>query len=202
MSKNRRHRKLAASLRRKARSQAQQTAKRKEHTERQAAAERAEAAPQAQTEDTQQTHRMNRAARRLLNKSKRPKLRLAKDPTKDRTYVFLCAITGAGASTLAWTCSHLLDDSGDTAPWPIYLMLIAIAVSGMVMASFGAIGIFFMRRREQIEAIEALSAKESEEANAKASSDQQHQDDHDLNQSQQILNRALTRLIETLLKLL
>ena len=194
MSKNRRHRKLAAYQRRKARSQAQQTAQRKEHTERQAATERTEAATQAQTEDSQQTQRINRAARRFLKKSKRPKLRLAKDPTKDRTYMFLGTLTGAGVSALVWACTRVLDANWDKESWLIYL-LTAIAVFGIALISFGSINIVLMRHREQIEAIEALSAKEAEEA-------QKHQDDHNLNQSQQVLYRALTRLTEALLKLL
>ena len=194
MSKNRRHRKLAAYQRRKARSQAQQTAKRKEHTERQAATERTEAATQAQTDDSQQTQRTNRAARRFLKKSKRPKLRLAKDPTKDRTYMFLGTITGAGISALVWACTRVLDASWDK-DLLTKLIISATALIGIALISFGSINIALMRRREQIEAIEALSAKEAEEA-------QKHQDDHNLNQSQQVLYRALTRLTEALLKLL
>lgn len=201
MSKNRRHRKLATYQRRKARSQAQQNAKRKEHTERQAATERTEAAPQAQTEDTQQTQRTNRAARRFLKKSKRPKLRLAKDPTKDRTYMLLGALTGAGVSALVWVCTRVLDASWDK-DLLTKLIISATALIGIALISFGSINIALMRRREQIEAIEALSAKEADEADQKANEAQQHQDDHDLNQSQQTLNRALTRLIEALLKLL
>ena len=188
MSKNCRHRKLAAYQRRKARSQAQQTAQRKEHTERQAATERAEAATQAQTEDSQQTQRINRAARRFLKQSKRPKLRLAKDPTKDRTYMFLGTITGAGVSALVWACTRVLDASWDKDPWLIYL-LTAIAVFGIALMSFGAINFFLMRHREQTEAIEALSEKEADEADKKASEAQKHQDDHDLKQSQQVLSR-------------
>ena len=194
MSKNRRHRNLAAYQRRKARSQAQQTAKRKEHTERQAATERTEAATQAQTDDSQQTQRTNRAARRFLKKSKRPKLRLAKDPTKDRTYMFLGTITGAGISALVWACTRVLDASWDK-DLLTKLIISATALIGIALISFGSINIALMRRREQIEAIEALSAKEAEEA-------QKHQDDHNLNQSQQVLYRALTRLTEALLKLL
>ena len=194
MSKNCRHRKLAAYQRRKARSQAQQTAQRKEHTERQAATERAEAATQAQTEDSQQTQRINRAARRFLKQSKRPKLRLAKDPTKDRTYMFLGTITGAGISALVWACTRVLDACWDK-DLLTKLIISATALIGIALISFGSINIALMRRREQIEAIEALSAKEAEEA-------QKHQDDHNLNQSQQVLYRALTRLTEALLKLL
>ena len=194
MSKNRRHRKLAAYQRRKARSQAQQTAQRKEHTKRQAATERAEAATQAQTDDSQQTQRTNRAARLFLNKSKSPKLRLAKDPTKDRTYMFLGTITGAGISALVWACTRVLDASWDK-DLLTKLIISATALIGIALISFGSINIALMRRREQIEAIEALSAKEAEEA-------QKHQDDHDLKQSQQVLYRALARLTEALLKLL
>ena len=201
MSKNRRHRKLAAYQRRKARSQAQQTAKRKEHTERQAATERTEAATQAQTDDSQQTQRTNRAARRFLKKSKRPKLRLAKDPTKDRTYMFLGTITGAGISALVWACTRVLDASWDK-DLLTKLIISATALIGIALISFGSINIALMRRREQIETIDALSEKEADEADKKASEAQKHQDDHDLKQSQQVLYRALTRLTEALLKLL
>lgn len=201
MSKNRRHRKLAAYQRRKARSQAQQNAKRKEHTERQAATERTEAATQAQTEDSQQTQRINRAARRFLKKSKRPKLRLAKDPTKDRTYMFLGTITGMGVSALVWACTRVLDASWDK-DLLTKLIISATVLISIALMSFGSINFFLMRRREQIEAIEALSEKEADEADKKASEAQKHQDDHDLNQSQQVLYRALTRLTEALLKLL